>query len=73
MVRYLKFHGASPSLIEQTEKYKMQLWKIKDGILNTQSLRQLPTPLQMELIFDINVGHFHESLLFRDCGEPSVK
>ncbi|CAK1595997.1 unnamed protein product [Parnassius mnemosyne] len=73
MINYLKIRGASSSLIDETDKYKKVLWKRKDGILNSHYLRELPTPLQMELIFDINVGHFHETLLFKDCDEAFMR
>lgn len=71
MINYLKLRGASIALTEQTERYKTQLWKMKDGVLSSNYFRQLPTSLQMELIFDINVGHFHDTMLFRDCGKPT--
>lgn len=45
---------------------------MKDGVLSTPHLKTLPLPLQMELIFDINVGHFHDSLLLRDMGNEFV-
>lgn len=55
--------------MEQAKNYKKQLWEMKDGVLTSKQLQKLPVPLQMELIFDINVVHFHNSLLFRDTGE----
>ncbi|KAJ0177120.1 hypothetical protein K1T71_007129 [Dendrolimus kikuchii] len=73
MIRYLTFHGAPSLLIKQAKNYKLQLWEMKDGILNSQQLQELPHPLQMELIFDINVGHFHNSLLFRDTNEGFMR
>lgn len=69
MISYLKFHGAPSWLIDQAMKYKKQLWQMKDGILASEELQKLPLPLQMELIFDVNVGHFHSSLLFRDTSK----
>ncbi|XP_013143805.1 PREDICTED: uncharacterized protein LOC106107482 isoform X2 [Papilio polytes] len=73
MINYLKLRGASTALTEQTERYKTQLWKMKDGVLSSNYFRQLPTSLQMELIFDINVGHFHDTMLFRDCDEAFMR
>lgn len=69
MVKYLKSCGAPPTLIEQAKNYKLQLWQMKKGVLTSDHLQQLPHPLQMELIFDINVGHFHRSALLRDTGK----
>lgn len=69
MIKYLKICGANQNLIEQAKKYKEQLWEMKSGVLTSRRLQELPHPLQMELIFDINVGHFHRSLLFRDTSE----
>ncbi|VVC96843.1 unnamed protein product, partial [Leptidea sinapis] len=54
------------TLTQQAAQYKQQLWRMKDGVLTSQHLKQLPLAFQMELIFDINVGHFHDSLLLRD-------
>lgn len=68
MLHYLKFRGAPKWLIDQAEQYKMMLWNMKDGIVTSNHLQQLPTTLQMELIFDINVGFFHKSRVFRDTG-----
>lgn len=69
MIRYLKIRGAPRKLIEQAKKYKKHVWEMKDGVLVAPQLQKLPVPLQMELIFDINVGHFHNTLLFRDTGK----
>ncbi|XP_028158356.1 uncharacterized protein LOC114351371 [Ostrinia furnacalis] len=73
MVSYLKFRGAPSWLMEQAAKYKQQVWQMKDGILSSSQLQKLPLPLQMELIFDVNVGHFHNSLLFRDTDEAFMR
>ncbi|XP_072932091.1 uncharacterized protein [Epargyreus clarus] len=73
MVDYLKFRGAPVSLIEQAKQYKEHLWKMKDGILTSEHLHELPLPLQMELIFDINVGHFHDTLLFKGTDEAFLR
>ncbi|KAL0841121.1 hypothetical protein ABMA28_014878 [Loxostege sticticalis] len=73
MITYLKFRGAPAWLLEQAAKYKQQLWQMKDGILSSNQLQKLPLPLQMELIFDVNVGHFHNSLLFRETDEAFMR
>ncbi|KAM3964354.1 uncharacterized protein ACR2FA_001326 [Aphomia sociella] len=73
MVSYLKFRGAPSWLIDQAKNYKQQLWMMKDGVLTSAHLQKLPLPLQMELIFDINVGCFHKSLLFRDADEAFLR
>ncbi|XP_026317795.1 uncharacterized protein LOC113228654 [Hyposmocoma kahamanoa] len=73
MTKYLKSCGAPPCLIEQAKNYKLQLWQMKKGVLTSDHLQQLPHPLQMELIFDINVGHFHRSILLGDTGEPFMR
>ncbi|XP_075973154.1 uncharacterized protein LOC142974603 [Anticarsia gemmatalis] len=73
MINYLKFSRAPASLVEQCSNYKLQLWQMKDGILRSDELHKLPLPLQMELIFDINVANFHNSLLFRDTKESFMR
>ncbi|CAH4029383.1 unnamed protein product [Pieris brassicae] len=73
MIRYLKFRGAPEGLIEQSKQYKEQLWQMKEGILTSDYLQTLPFPFQMELIFDINVGLFHDSLLLRDTDEAFMR
>nr|XP_034830292.1 uncharacterized protein LOC117987394 [Maniola hyperantus] len=73
MIQYLKFRGAPSGLIQQAMLYKQQLWKMKDGILTTHHLKELPVPIQMELIFDINVGHFHSSFLLGDTEESFMR
>ncbi|CAH2980383.1 unnamed protein product [Chilo suppressalis] len=73
MIRYLKFHKAPAWLIEQAAKYKLQLWEMKDGVLTSNELKKLPLPLQMELIFDINVGDFHNTLLFKNADESFLR
>ncbi|XP_052759511.1 uncharacterized protein LOC113513411 [Galleria mellonella] len=73
MISYLKFRGAPTWLIEQARNYKRQLWIMKDGILSSKHLQKLPLPLQMELIFDINVGHFKKSLIFKDTDEAFLR
>lgn len=69
MLNYLKVSGAPAQLVQMAEKYKLQLWRMKDGVLTSKHLRELPLTLQMELIFDINVAHFHNTLLFRDASK----
>lgn len=69
MLKYLKFRGAPKWLIDQAKLYKITLWKMKDGVLTTNYLQKLPLALHKELIFDINVGYFHNTLLFRYTGE----
>jgi hypothetical protein len=56
-------------LLDQASKYKQQLWEMKNGVLNSSQLQKLPLALQMELIFDINVGEFHNTLLFKSSGD----
>ncbi|XP_026317546.1 uncharacterized protein LOC113228451 isoform X2 [Hyposmocoma kahamanoa] len=73
MKEYLKSCGAPQSLIDQAKNYKLQLWKMKKGVLRSDHLQKLPHSLQMELIFDINVGHFHRSMLLGDTGEPFMR
>ncbi|CAG4980121.1 unnamed protein product [Colias eurytheme] len=73
MIRYLKFRGAPENLIDQAKQYKEQLWQMKEGVLTSAHLQKLPFPFQMELIFDINVGHFHDSLLLRDIDEAFMR
>ncbi|KAG6445856.1 hypothetical protein O3G_MSEX004127 [Manduca sexta] len=73
MVNYLRFRGVQPCLLDQAKKYKELLWEMKDGVLTSRQLQKLPQPLQMELIFDINVGYFHSSLLFRDTDEAFMR
>ncbi|XP_041978323.1 uncharacterized protein LOC121732490 isoform X2 [Aricia agestis] len=73
VVNYLKSHNAPQTLVEQTKLYKQHLWSMKDGIRSTEYLKKFPQPLQMELIFDINVGHFHDSLLLKDTGEAFMR
>ncbi|XP_046959701.1 uncharacterized protein LOC124529826 [Vanessa cardui] len=73
VIDFLKFRGAPSWLVEQARLYKQQLWKMKDGILTTPHLQKLPVPLRMELIFDINVGHFHDSMLLRDMDESFMR
>ncbi|XP_047513975.1 uncharacterized protein LOC125055559 [Pieris napi] len=73
MIRYLKFRGAPEGLIEQSKQYKEQLWQMKEGVLTSDHLQTLPFPFQMELIFDINVGLFHDSLLLRNTDEAFMR
>ncbi|XP_039754559.1 uncharacterized protein LOC120629631 [Pararge aegeria] len=73
MIQYLKFREAPSVLVQQAMLYKEQLWRMKDGILTTHHLKELPVPLQMELIFDINVGHFHDSFLLGDTEESFLR
>ncbi|XP_063895224.1 uncharacterized protein LOC135118099 isoform X1 [Helicoverpa armigera] len=73
MINYLKFSRAPSWLVDQCKNYKLQLWKMKAGILTSQHLQKLPLPLQMELIFDINVGNFHNSMLFRETKESFMR
>ncbi|XP_037872949.2 uncharacterized protein LOC101746849 [Bombyx mori] len=73
MTNYLKFRGAPTELIEQIKKYQTQIWEIKDGVLRSDLLKKIPISLQMELIFDLNVGHFHDSILFRDTDEAFMR
>ncbi|XP_022831179.1 uncharacterized protein LOC111359777 [Spodoptera litura] len=73
MMKYLKFNMAPSWLVEQCKNYKLQLWQMKAGILRSDQLQKLPLPLQMELIFDINVGNFHNSMLFRDTQESFMR
>ncbi|XP_073944711.1 uncharacterized protein isoform X2 [Choristoneura fumiferana] len=73
MLNYLKVSGAPAQLAELAQKYKLQLWRMKDGVLTSQHLQKLPLTLQMELIFDINVAHFHNTLLFRDAMETFLR
>ncbi|XP_059045360.1 uncharacterized protein LOC131841129 [Achroia grisella] len=73
MIAYLKNRGAPSLLIEQAKNYKRQLWLMKDGILTSTHLQKLPLPLQMELIFDINVRYFQKSLLFRNTDEAFMR
>ncbi|KAJ8728052.1 hypothetical protein PYW08_016437 [Mythimna loreyi] len=73
MMNYLKLSRAPDWLVHQCKNYKLQLWHMKAGILRSEQLQTLPLPLQMELIFDINVGNFHNSLLFRDTKESFMR
>ncbi|KAH9627836.1 hypothetical protein HF086_001732 [Spodoptera exigua] len=73
MMEYLNFNKAPSWLVEQCKNYKLQLWNMKGGILRSDQLQKLPLPLQMELIFDINVGNFHNSMLFRDTQESFMR
>ncbi|KAJ8730193.1 hypothetical protein PYW07_017231 [Mythimna separata] len=73
MMNYLKLSKAPDWLVHQCKNYKLQLWQMKAGILRSEQLQTLPLPLQMELIFDINVGNFHNSLLFRDTKESFMR
>ncbi|XP_026725097.1 uncharacterized protein LOC113492021 [Trichoplusia ni] len=73
MINYLRISRAPECLIDQCKNYKLQLWEMKDGILRSDQLNKLPLPLQMELIFDINVGNFHNSMLFRDTKESFMR
>ncbi|KAF9806423.1 hypothetical protein SFRURICE_001218 [Spodoptera frugiperda] len=73
MMKYLKFTMAPSWLVEQCKNYKLQLWQMKSGILRSDQLQKLPLPLQMELIFDINVGNFHNSMLFRETQESFMR
>ncbi|CAH2106526.1 unnamed protein product [Euphydryas editha] len=73
VIHFLKLRGAPSWLVEQARLYKKQLWRMKDGVISTPHLQTLPLPLQMELIFDINVGHFHDSLLLKDMDESFMR
>uniref|UniRef100_A0A2A4K7A7 Cyclic nucleotide-binding domain-containing protein n=1 Tax=Heliothis virescens TaxID=7102 RepID=A0A2A4K7A7_HELVI len=73
MISYLKFSKAPSWLVDQCKNYKLQLWKMKAGILRSHHLQKMPLPLQMELIFDINVGNFHNSMLFRETKESFMR
>ncbi|XP_063618999.1 uncharacterized protein LOC134791774 [Cydia splendana] len=73
MLDYLQKSGAPKTLVELAYTYKMQLWRMKDGVLTSDHLQKLPLPLQMELIYDINIAHFHDTLIFRDSPEAFLR
>ncbi|XP_060802937.1 uncharacterized protein LOC106141179 isoform X1 [Amyelois transitella] len=73
MVSFLKLRSAPTWLLDQAKEYKKRLWTMKDGVLSCNELHKLPLALRMELVFDINIVHFHNSLLFRDADEAFLR
>ncbi|XP_053607909.1 uncharacterized protein LOC128673815 isoform X2 [Plodia interpunctella] len=73
MVSFLKLRNAPTWLLDQAKEYKKRLWTMKDGVLSCNELQRLPLALQMELVFDINIVHFHNSLLFREADEAFLR
>ncbi|KAL3275878.1 hypothetical protein HHI36_020616 [Cryptolaemus montrouzieri] len=66
---YLSDVNVSRDVLNNIEAYFVILWQKKDGIKSAPHFDTLPSPLQMEIMYDINCAHLHRSLLFFDLKE----
>lgn len=71
--RYFDELDASEDLRLELRNYYSVLWRRKAGLTYSAHLYQLPTSLQMELMFDVNFAYLRRSLLFQDLPEPILR
>lgn len=65
--------NASPELSKQVLSYFEVLWTKKNGVNEAPELYTLPSPLRMELMYDINIAHLQNSLLLRHQPEALLR
>ncbi|KAG7309661.1 hypothetical protein JYU34_004149 [Plutella xylostella] len=53
--------------------YYEDLWYQKSGVFKPQFLRLLPSPLRMEICYDLNYVPLYSSLIFRNLPEPFLR